>query len=230
MTGYVARATCASDTRPHSSSTSRVVPTPTSPTTSTTLALSSRTARRHWDSRKAVSSSWSTSGDRLAGRAGIDGVDQAHRLAHLDGLSPTLDHDRPVARCRPPGLRSAGGQGPRRALRPARPPSPGGRRRSCVADHGDGPLGTDGGHQVFAGVDADGEGQVTADVAHGERRGHRPLGIVAVGHGYAEDRHQRVTHVLVDGASMVGDDLGQPVEGGIDGAGHRRGRSSRPGW
>ena len=43
-------------------------------------------------------------------------------------------------------------------------------------------------------------------VADGQRRPHRPLGVVAVGDWRAEDRHDTVADVLVDPAAMLGDE------------------------
>ena len=43
-------------------------------------------------------------------------------------------------------------------------------------------------------------------VADGQRRPHRPLGVVAVGDRRAEDRHDAVADVLVDPAAMLGDE------------------------
>ena len=49
---------------------------------------------------------------------------------------------------------------------------------------------------------------VSADlVAQVERRADRPLGVVAVGDGQAEDRHHRIADELLDGAAVVGDHL-----------------------
>ena len=43
-------------------------------------------------------------------------------------------------------------------------------------------------------------------VADGQRRPHRPLGVVAVSDGCAEDRHDAVADVLVDPAAVLGDE------------------------
>ena len=53
-----------------------------------------------------------------------------------------------------------------------------------------------------------------------KRGGKGALGIVVVRQGDAEDGHDRVAHVLVDRAAMVGDDLTQLAKRRVDEPGH----------
>ena len=55
------------------------------------------------------------------------------------------------------------------------------------------------------------------------RGGDGPLGVVLVGLRHAEDRHERVAHVLVDDAAVLGHLLGHAPEGGVDRARDRLG-------
>jgi hypothetical protein len=150
---------------------------------------------------------------------GIHGVvadaPEGHGLAHVHGVALALEHD---------GLALAvadtvGGElsreradqhfaGTRRLLEA-------GGDVDGVADDRQLAAGERGDHDL-AGVDADREGQVAPDLPHGQPRRHRPLGVVVVGGGHAEHGQQRVAHVLVDGAAVVGDHRGQAPEGGVD--------------
>src|SRR5207237_1367273 len=72
-----------------------------------------------------------------------------------------------------------------------------------VADDRDVAVAPNGGGHHLATVDADGEGQVTTEVAHGQGGGDGPLGVVVVGDGHAEHGHEGVAQVLVDGAAVA---------------------------
>ncbi len=92
-----------------------------------------------------------------------------------------------------------------------------------VADDGDG---TAGSHRLchhLAGVHTDREDQVPPEVAHGHGGGDGSLGVVVVGQRDTEHRQDRVPHVLVDRAPVVGDDVAQLAKGRVDQPGHHFG-------
>lgn len=89
-----------------------------------------------------------------------------------------------------------------------------------VPDHGDFVGPADRRRHHLAGIDPDRERQVTSERSDGQAGGDSAFSVVVMGHGDPEHRHHRVAHVFVDGAAVVGHDLGQLAEGRIHDTGH----------
>ena len=152
------------------------------------------------------------SGDRhLVGTEG-------HSLEDGNGIALALEQNG-LALAEPDPARQLGREGADEDLATAGRLLQAGGHVHGVPDHGDVAVATDGRGHHLTGVDADREGQIAAELAHGEGGSHGPLGVVVVGLRHAEHRHERVADVLVDRPAVRLDHLGHTPEGGVDSAG-----------
>jgi hypothetical protein len=146
-----------------------------------------------------------------------------HGLPDLHRLHTSLDHDRLAAGQFEAVACQLSGEPADQDLARGGHLFEASRHVDGITQDGDGAVATELSDHHLTGVDADGKGQIAAQLGHSQSRRHGPLGIVVVGLGHAEQSHQAVAHVLVNGAAVGHDHLPHATKGSIDGAGQRFG-------
>ena len=152
----------------------------------------------------------------LSDREGVIAPADGDGLEHLDALTLALQQQRVAFEQRHPVGRQLGGERTDEHLARPRGLLQASGNVDGVPHDGGVLVATDRRHHDLAGIDADRERQVAAELAHRQPGGDGPLGIVIVGLRDAEHRHQAVAHVLVDGAAVAGDHLAHAPEGSVD--------------